>query len=552
MSEGLSRKYRPQNFKQVVGQNHVKITLQNEILTEQIAHAYLFTGPRGIGKTSLARIMAKTLNCTNRKEKSFEPCNECNSCTSIVGGKNLDLIEMDAATHTQVDKVRENIIENVRFAPHGSKYKVFIIDEVHMLSTAAFNALLKTLEEPPEYVVFILCTTEAYKLPETIISRCQRFDFKKVSAEQILGKLKKIINWEKLNIDNKVLETIAFRTGGFIRDAESLLGQIVTLANGKKKINLEDIEPILPRSDLSSIADLVQALVNNNAKNGIEVINKLISDGVDIERFNLDLIDYLRKMILVKTGLKDKDYSLMGLPEKIEQKIIEQAESIDINKLIKILEKFMYLQPAIRDAEIPQLPLEMATIELCGLSASAPTTLKDNQPNWTTADKLQDKKSEKQETEVETKKNNLTIKQFNNSTTKTQPNENPQNNTSSSSLEQINNIWPEFIKQSQQVNHSLPLILKNAYPINLNNNLLELGFEFEIHVTRMQDEACLKSAEEILGKLLNNKIKIKPVIIPADKLSEFKPAQNTTTTDSEDSSNQVDEVLQAFGGKVIN
>ena len=541
MSEALYRKYRPQTFKEVVGQNHVKITLQNEILAGQIAHAYLFTGPRGIGKTSLARIMAKALNCTQRKEKEFEPCNECDSCTSTTAGKNLDLIEMDAATHTQVDKVRENIIENVRFSPHGSKYKVFIIDEVHMLSTAAFNALLKTLEEPPEYVVFILCTTEAYKLPETIISRCQRFDFKKVSAEAILKKLKNIVGWEKLNIDEKVLETIAFRSGGFIRDAESLLNQIVSLSvDNKDKIKLEDIEPILPRSDLDSIAELVDALIANNTKAGIETINGLVSDGVDVERFNLDLVDYLRKIILIKTGLKDQDYSLMGLPEKIESKIVKQAEQISLEKLVKILEKFMSAQYALKEAEITQLPLEMAVIEITESTRSTKNT--ESTPMATAVPK--NKVSEplkplkplnnKEEGKLETKPVDKTSSR---------------GNINPGEIKKIQNIWPEFIKQIQEVNHSLPVILQNAHPISLNKDLLELGFGFELHVKRMSEQKCLSAAEEVLEKILGSKIKIKPILLTKEQLVDLKPADTPVPTS--ESNNSVAEVLDVFGGKII-
>ena len=184
----LYRKYRPQTFGEVVNQNHVKITLQNEIQAGKIAHAYLFCGPRAVGKTTIARVFAKAVNCTNRKEGDFEPCNKCDNCQSIFDGRNLDVIEIDAASHTGVDNVRENIIASARVAPSNYKYKVFIIDEIHMLSASAFNALLKTMEEPPAHAIFILCTTEVHKVPTTIISRCQRFDFKRIGVSEITKK----------------------------------------------------------------------------------------------------------------------------------------------------------------------------------------------------------------------------------------------------------------------------------------------------------------------------------------------------------------------------
>ena len=568
MHQTLYRKYRPQTFEDLIGQNHIKITLQNEILSGQIAHAYLFTGPHGIGKTSLARIFAKALNCQNRKSEEFEPCNNCQSCKDIVAGKSLDLIEMDAATHTQVEKVRDNIIENVRFAPHAGKYKIFIIDEVHMLSTAAFNALLKTLEEPPEYVIFILCTTEIYKLPETIISRCQRFDFKKISINQIVGKLKKIIDQEKAKISDEVLQTIAYRSGGFIRDAEGLLGQVITLLSGKdsknraeqdkgKEITLKDIEPILPRSDLESISNLVESLISRHARKGIEIINQLISNGVDLERFNLDLIEYLRKMILVKTGVKDENSALVGLPEAIENKLIEQSEKITIGQLTNFLGKFMAAQPAIKEAEISQLPLEIAVIELCEQEKLAPPF-----PSGTSQclDKDEDNKNKTQKRKNQSQELKATNNQeLTDNTDNTDNNEKEAGNLTAEKardcepqacikLETIKNVWSQIIKECQKANHSLPLILKTGYPYALDNNKLKLGFEFEIHAKKIKEEKTLSLAEKILEKVTGVKLQIKPEVLPREKIQAIKTQQNKQ---QDNKSDQLNEILNSFGGRII-
>lgn len=201
----LYRKYRPQTFAEAVGQNHIKLTIQSELATDKIAHAYLFCGPRAVGKTTFARLVAKAINCLNRQEGSFEPCDKCESCQEIVLGRALDIIEIDAASNTGVDNVRDNIIASARVSPSKSKYKVFIIDEVHMLSISAFNALLKILEEPPKRVVFILCTTETHKVPATIISRCERFDFKRIGLVDIVKKLSHIVREEKVKVDKDIL-----------------------------------------------------------------------------------------------------------------------------------------------------------------------------------------------------------------------------------------------------------------------------------------------------------------------------------------------------------
>ena len=538
MSQTLYRKYRPQTFADVIGQNHIKITLQNEIISEQVAHAYLFTGPRGIGKTSLARILAKSLNCETKKEKETEPCNTCHSCVAITQGNSFDIIEIDAATHTQVDKVRDNIIENINFPPHG-KYKIFIIDEVHMLSTAAFNALLKTLEEPPTFVVFILCTTEAYKLPETIISRCQRFDFKKVSAELITGKLKKIVAEEKLNIHNNVLATIALRSGGFIRDAESLLGQITSIiTQDKKEITLADVEAIIPRSDFLALANLAAAVIDKNAKAGLETINQLVTDGVDLERFNLDALDYFRKMILIKLGLKNQSEDIAGLGEDAVNKLLVQAEKIEMCFLMKILDKLISIQSALKDAEIPQLPLEIAVVELCEeekeIEKQKNKEIKGNEENKVNA-------------ETQNKNEDIDVS----SRLHLEPTCSKENTSISKNitLEQIKSAWQEIIKASQNVNHSLPLILKASYPLTITNNLLEIGSEFDIHIQKLKSNTCLNNAEQIFSQVLNSTIRLKPITISHEKAEELKQEFNLSAPELPPA--DIEEIAKSFGGKVI-
>jgi len=346
----LYRTYRPQTFGQIVGQKPIKLAIQNQILQDRVAHAYLFTGPRGVGKTTTARILAKSLNCTKRKKDQFEPCNQCQSCLEITKGTSLDLEEKDAASNRGIDEIR-NLKEKTRFAPSKSEYKIFIIDEVHMLTIPAFNALLKTLEEPPAKTVFILATTEPFKLPDTVISRCQRFDFKPIVKTQIVNFLATIIRKEGVQVEKSILENIALRSDGCLRDALSMLGQIMALGISKtdKKITWQEAELVIPRSDRKLIQSLVEFLESGKIKLSIELINQLVEQGVDLEQFSLDLIDYLRERMLRKIAN-------------------HSDQSRFYSKLIDIfLKRYQELKNA---SVLPQLLLELAVLDTIDLSSN--------------------------------------------------------------------------------------------------------------------------------------------------------------------------------------
>ncbi|PJB17681.1 DNA polymerase III subunit gamma/tau, partial [Candidatus Falkowbacteria bacterium CG_4_9_14_3_um_filter_38_19] len=353
----LYRKYRPQNFSEVVGQNHIKLTLEQEIKTGKIAQAYLFCGPRAVGKTTLARIFAKAINCAKKKVNSAEPCNKCLSCEEITAGRALDIIEIDAASHTGVDNVRENIIASARVAPSRSKYKVFVIDEVHMLSISAFNALLKVIEEPPAYVIFILCTTEVHKVPTTIISRCQRFDFKRISVSDIVKKLNYIIKAEQIIVAKSILEEIARYAEGHMRDAESLLGQIVAI--GGREISREEADLVIPRSDLNEVLNLLDLLIKKDAGSAIRLINKLVDDGVDLKNFLNDFIEILRKIMLGKLSPQLVEKLAMELGENIELKINQLSQNVALEQILFFLEKFIRIRGEIKVNFIQQLPIEL-------------------------------------------------------------------------------------------------------------------------------------------------------------------------------------------------
>ncbi len=295
--QALYRKWRPDNFEDVKGQDHIVTTLQNQIKADRIGHAYLFCGTRGTGKTSIAKIFAKAVNCEHPVNGS--PCGECASCKAIAAGNSMNVIEIDAASNNGVDNIRQ-IREEVQYSPTQGRYKVYIIDEVHMLSIGAFNALLKTLEEPPSYVIFILATTEAHKIPVTILSRCQRYDFHRISIDTIADRLTKLMQAENINVEDKAIKYIAKAADGSLRDALSLLDQCIAFYLGRD-IKYENVLDVLGAVDTQVYADMLSLIVASDTIQVMELIEKLIMQGRDIGQFVSDFIWYLRNLLLIKT-----------------------------------------------------------------------------------------------------------------------------------------------------------------------------------------------------------------------------------------------------------
>lgn len=353
--QALYLKYRPLRFEDVIGQEHITRTLRNSLKTGRIRHAYLFSGPRGTGKTTTARLLAKAVNCTH-EDPDMRPCNECPQCIAMNEGRFLDLIEIDAATHTGVDDVRD-LRDKIAFTPGEGRYKVYIIDEVHRFTGNAFDALLKTLEEPPDHAIFVLATTEIDKVPSTIKSRCLQFEFRRVSLNEVTDRLALIADYEGLNIERGALEIIARQGTGSVRDSISLLDQIVS--DPEEVITVEVAQRILGTADNSAVKDLVDALTLEDIPRGLRVINHAVDSGSDPRQYGMQVVEHLRAVLLAQTASAD----LVEASTEDRALYAEQANQLDRRQLLRAIRLFNEAINDLRGGWQPQLSLEMAFIE---------------------------------------------------------------------------------------------------------------------------------------------------------------------------------------------
>ncbi|MBO9667298.1 MAG: DNA polymerase III subunit gamma/tau [Bdellovibrio sp.] len=358
----IARKWRPQSFTDVVGQNHITQTLANALKNNRLPHALLFTGPRGTGKTSSARILAKALRCPNAQ--NFVPCNVCDSCREIATGSSVDVMEIDGASNNGVDSIRE-LRETVAFMPTSGKYKVYIIDEVHMLSTSAFNALLKTLEEPPGHVVFIMATTEVHKIPQTILSRCQRFDFRRISTRQITERLKLICDQEGVSAEEEALWVVARQGDGSMRDSQSLLDQVITFANGP--LTRSNVVEILGLTDRALLFQTLSALVDRNSQEILNVIEKISTAGFEPHLFSQDLLEMIRNLLLVKVS-ESQASQILEMPDTELQALVEMAQRLSEEDIHMLFDMALKGGSDIPRAQDPRIVLEVILLRM----ASAP------------------------------------------------------------------------------------------------------------------------------------------------------------------------------------
>ncbi len=502
-SEVFYRKWRPQTLNEVLGQEPVTQTLRHAVESGKIAHAYLFCGPRGTGKTSTARILAKAVNCPN--QSGGEPCNTCDICRSITEGRALDVIEIDAASNRGIDEIR-SLREKANYAPSLASYKVYIIDEVHMLTEAACNALLKTLEEPPRHVVFVLATTEAHKVIATIISRCQRFNFHRLQQSEIMDKLKLICDREGIHIDPASLELIARAATGSLRDAENILQQMISYFGNQ-------IEPDQVKAELgigwdSRVRQLAQCVVNKDVAAGLKVISSLNRDGVDLRQFNMGMVEYLRGLLLSKSQCEEAlDVTSEDLTE-----MRSLAANTTLDYLFQAVKSFSNIDS--RSDNYSALPLELALME-CALS---PPTGKE-QPNATepmeVADDIEVTES-LEEAEVSVV---LDPSRVEGETLREEV---------SQDIDYLRSRWREFIQslRGEGSSGNLDAFLRSACnPVALEDDTLVLGFYYSFHKEKIEDAKYRHLVEKKLQEIFGQPYKIRCVLV--DSKSEIAPQART-------------------------
>ncbi len=511
-SVSLYRKYRPQNFDNLIGQDHIRTTLVNALKSGRIAHAYLFSGPRGTGKTSTARLMAKAINCSSLRD-GFEPCEECEFCKDLSEGRLIDVIEIDAASNRGIDEVRD-LNEKIRFAPTRAKSKIYIIDEVHMMTREAFNALLKTLEEPPEHAYFVLATTEIHKIPETIISRCQRFDFKRIASGAVVERLKYIAGLEGIEAEEEALEAISKYSEGGLRDAIGLMEQLTVGG----RLAAANVQEILGLTSFSILDDLLAALTAKDVSAALKLIHSLHDQGSDLKQFTHEFVDRLRQELLLA---------------------VERSDKAGVEKFLRLVDVFQEAQQRLNVSSIPQLPLEIAVILAMGFAAEkvaeilpVAATKAPEAPVSVEAPVI--------EKAVEAPKPIVQdVKEI------------PREHKAISgeiTIATIKENWARVIERIK--NPGLRMSVKNGVPVALSGNDLRLEFSTSFYRNQVMEGGNHGDVESVMQELFNHPFKIVAVV----KALDIKPVveeEKFVASVPASSDELVDTALDIFGGEVV-
>ena len=487
MSQALYRKWRPRLWEQVIGQEPVVRTLQNAIRTERVGHGYLFAGPRGTGKTTTARLLARAVNCLH-PDPGQRPCDQCDHCRAVNEGRFLDLIEIDAASNTSVEDVRD-LRDKINFAPSQGKFKVYIIDEVHMLSTAAFNALLKTLEEPPAHAIFILATTEVHKIPATVISRVQRHEFRRIPVPEIVGHLQNLARQEGIEVELDALQVIARQSTGAMRDAISLLDQ---LASTGERVTLETAQTVLGTATNQIVLDLVNAVINRNPAQGLECIHQALDNGTDPRQFARHLVEYLLSLLLIRLGNSDQ----IDATRDMREQMARHAAALETDRLLNVIRLFNQASSDARSAWHPGLLLELALAESCDILPTAPiqTGLPESAPVKAQTAKPKTEKTTVVDENIEDPAANIGPAY---AARGIQPDP-------SVTLAEINKSWRKIRDVVRKQSPSTEALLNSSKPLSVNEGILLLGLVGEVLVNKMKSKENLdmtcRAIAQVVGK----------------------------------------------------
>jgi DNA polymerase-3 subunit gamma/tau len=555
-AQALYRKWRPQTFDQIVGQEHIVRTLRNALLSGRVHHAYLFAGPRGTGKTSSARLLAKAVNCLAPEEE--RPCNQCQICVAINEGRLLDLIEIDAASNTGVDDVRE-LRERVGFRPNEARYKVYVIDEVHMLSNAAFNALLKTLEEPPEHAIFVLATTEPHKILPTVLSRCQRFDFRRISVGEMVDRLAWLAEEEAIQVELQALELIARQATGSMRDAESLLDQLASYNEGG--ITVDDIRAALGIGTNETVMQITDALSESDVSTGLGAINAAVDGGTDPRQLARQLVEHLRSLLLLRL---ESGVIPPHVPQESLPRLEHQAAAFSRRELVRAVHLFNHATRGARGGWQPQLPLEMAFVEALLTPDPPGNDAGHNPPRRSTPSSSSRRGSSgagsrhtgpgsSQETARPTPEPRP-VEAPHHSEQDAHPErvqesqatyEFPEQDDGPLTPVRVVERWPDFLNALRPQDLKLEALMRSCEPIGVEDDVILLSFAHKFHRSKVEEDERRRLVEDALSELFGRRLRVRCVMNrPSGARSLLQSGQTSPDPPSSVSEDALDPLLR--------